>query len=66
MSHDARAEAPTYFVRSVPNGFAVFTEHGQKMSEVFEHRPDAIAEARSYGGIVLVEGDTGHIESEVV
>ncbi len=66
MTHDAREDAPTYFVRTVPGGYAVFTEHGHKISEVFEHRHDALAEARGYGGIVLVEGDTGHIEREVV
>ena len=66
MSHEARAEAATYFVRSVPGGFAVFRGDGEKLSEVYDDREVAIAEARSYGGLVLVESETGHIVSEVI
>lgn len=56
-----------YAVRPVPRGYAVFDPHGKRVSEVFLHKSEAIAEAEAYvggDGIVEVETETGHIERE--
>jgi hypothetical protein len=56
-------------VRAVAGGYAVFGEHGDKISEVFERRADAVAEAEGFlgdGSLLLEEGPTGHVENEVM
>lgn len=65
----ARPRKRTLSVRAVAGGYAVFDEHGKKLSEVFARRPDAIVEAEGFAGgdgSVLVEGPTGHVESEAM
>jgi len=65
----ARAKKRMLSVRAVAGGYAVFGEHGNKLSEVFARRADAITEAEAFAGgdgSVLLEGPTGHVESEVM
>lgn len=53
-----------FSVRRVPGGYAVFGRSPTKVSQVFSRREDAIAEAKSLGGTVMVDGDTGHLVAE--